>query len=138
MLRRGMTCSIDLRERVVNYVRSGGGKAKAARRFSVSRQTVCNGMSRDNLSPKQHGLRRRKIDKAALARHVKDHPDALLRERAALFGVSTNAVWEMMRTLGFVKKRASIFRAQHYEKNEVFEAVFRTGQTLWDRKRCLL
>lgn len=104
-----MTCSVDLRERVVSYVRSGGGKAKAARRFSVSRQTVYNWTSRDDLSPRQHSPRRRKIDKAALAQHIKDHPDALLRERAAHFGVCTNAIWEMMRTLGFVKKRASIF-----------------------------
>ena len=100
-----MTCSIDLRERVVNYVRSGGSKAKAARRFSVSRQTVYNWMSRDNLSPRKHGLRRRKIDKEALVRHVENYPNALLRERAVHFGVSTNAIWELMRKLGFVKKR---------------------------------
>ncbi len=104
-----MTCSIDLRERVVSYVRSGGSKAKAADRFSVSRQTVYNWMSRAHLSPKQHGPRRRKIDKAALVRHIQEHPDALLRERATHFGVSTNAIWELMRRLGFVKKRASIF-----------------------------
>ena len=101
-----MTCSLDLRERVVNHVRSGGSKAEAARRYGVSRQTVYNWLVRDDLSPKAHGLRCRKLDKAALSRHVEEYPDALLRERAAHFGVRTNAIWVAMRNLGFIKKRA--------------------------------
>jgi len=101
-----MTCSIDLRERVASYVEAGGSKAEAARRFGVSRQTVYNWLGRDSLVPKAHGRRRRKIDKAALARHVREKPDALLRERAEHFGVHVNAIWVAMRSQGFVKKTA--------------------------------
>jgi putative transposase len=102
-----MTCSIDLRERVVNYIRSGGSKAEASRRFSVSRQTVYNWLSRDNLSPKKHGSRNRKLDKQALRLHVQEHPDALLRERAAIFGVTVQALSHALAKMGIGKKKSA-------------------------------
>jgi transposase len=47
----------------------------------------------------------RKLDKAALAAHVRDYPDALLRERAAHFGVHINAIWTALKKLKVTKKR---------------------------------
>ena len=35
-----MRCSVDLRQRVVDFVRSGGSKAEAARRFKVGEASV--------------------------------------------------------------------------------------------------
>jgi transposase len=35
-----MTCSVDLRERVVAFCRGGGKKTEAAERFGVHRQTI--------------------------------------------------------------------------------------------------
>lgn len=99
-----MTCSIDLRERVVNFVRSGGSKAEAARRFCISRRTVYNWLGRDNLSPKKHTQRHRKIDKAKLRAHVKAHPHMLLRERAKIFGVSVPGLSIALKTMKIVKK----------------------------------
>lgn len=101
-----MTYSLSFRRKVVAHVEEGMGKREAARLFKISPNTLYGWLRSPDLSPKQHGSRQRKIDKAALIRHVEDHPDTLLRERAAHFGVHTNAVWEMMRKLGFVKKRA--------------------------------
>ncbi len=106
-----MTCSIDLRKRVVSFVEAGGSKAEAARRFSVSRQTVYNWVSRDDLSPKRHGSRHRKLDKARLRAHVKAYPDALLRERAVLFGVTVQALSYAFGQMGIGKKKnANIWR----------------------------
>ena len=51
-----MSYSLDLRERVVAFVREGGGKAGAARRFSVSRKTVYNWLSREPLAPKTQSV----------------------------------------------------------------------------------
>ncbi|MCP4262341.1 MAG: hypothetical protein GY774_33300, partial [Planctomycetes bacterium] len=45
--------------------------------------------------------RRRKIDKERLRQHVQEHPDLYLRERAAHFDVSINAMWKAMRKLGY-------------------------------------
>jgi len=101
-----MTYPISFRCKVVTHIEEGMGKRKAARLFKISPTTLYSWLGRSDLSPKKHDMRRGKIDKAALVAHVEDYPDALLRERADHFGVTTNAIWEMMRKLGFVKKRA--------------------------------
>jgi len=99
-----MTYSIDLRERAVSYVRSGGSQSEASRIFKVTSRSIYNWLQRDDLSPALHGSRRRKLDKAALAAHVRDFPDALLRERAAHFNVSHQSLWMALRKLNIVKK----------------------------------
>ena len=118
-----MTCSIDLRERVVNFVRSGGSKAEASRRFSVSRRTVYNWLKRDTLSPKAHGSRHRKIDKAALRSYIKSHPDVLLRELSAVFKVSIGALSRCLSKMGIVKKTEAVPGARSYEKSGVFTSL---------------
>ena len=102
-----MTYSLDLRERVVEYVRSGGSKADAARRFSVHRDTVYEWLKREDLAPKAPALRQRKIDKKALRDHVKAHPDMLLRERAPLFGVSISGLSYALKVMKIGKKKSA-------------------------------
>ncbi len=104
-----MSYSLDLRERVVAFVREGGGKASAARRFSVSRKTVYNWLSRAPLAPKPHG--RRKLDWAALRCDIVSRPDALLRERAATFGVHLSSIAYACKQLKIThKKNATLHR----------------------------
>ena len=102
-----MAYSIDYRRRVIGFVNEGGSKREAARLFKVSRETIYQWLGRgDVLSPRPVQVRHRKIDKEALSRHVREYPDALLRERAAHFGVHVNAVWTAMGRLRIVKKTA--------------------------------
>lgn len=103
-----MTYSLDLRERAISFVKQGGSKAEAARVFGVNRQTLYNWFGAKDLAPKGCGPRRRKIDKAALAAHVRAHPDAILRERAAHFGVHTNAIWVALRQMDIRKKNDAL------------------------------
>jgi len=105
-----MTYRIDLRERVVSFVREGGDKAEASRRFDVSRKTVYNWLARSTLAPKQHGPRRRKIDREKLRQHVAAYPDALLRERAAQFGVRISSIEYALKQLGIRHKKNSALR----------------------------
>ncbi len=100
-----MTYSLDLRERAVSYVRGGGSQAEATRLLGIDRKTLRGWLRASNLAPKVCGPRRRKLDKAALAAHVRAHPDALLRERAAEFGVSNVAIFKALRQLGVTKKK---------------------------------
>ena len=104
-----MSYSVDLRERVVSYVRGGGGPTEAARLFQVSRTTLHRWLGARDLRPKPAKERRRKLDKAALAAHVRDFPDALLRERAAHFGVTINAIWVALKKLAITKKNDPVF-----------------------------
>jgi hypothetical protein len=50
--------------------------------------------------------RQRKLDKEALRAHVRDNPDAILRERAAHFGVRVSSMgWALQRMKLTRKKR---------------------------------
>lgn len=99
-----MSYSVELRECAVGYVRGGGGLAEAARLFWVSRTTLYRWLGAPDLHPKPAKERRRKLDKVALAAHVRDFPEALLRERAAHFGVTINAVWVALKKLVITRK----------------------------------
>jgi transposase len=56
---------------------------------------------RSDLAPTVVKQRRRKIDPVALKAHVRDYPDARLKDRAHHFGVHTSAI-------GFALKRLKI------------------------------
>jgi putative transposase len=106
MLCCGMSYSIDYRRRVVSFVREGGSKRDAARLFKVNVDTIYEWLKRGkDLAPRPSKTRRRKIDKETLARHVRENPDALLRERAAVFNVTPEAIFYALRTMKIVKKR---------------------------------
>jgi len=99
-----MSYSVDFRQRAVAYVNEGGSKVDASRIFGIERRTLYHWLSAKDLSPRPAKTRRRKLDKAALAKHVQDYPDMILRERAAHFGVHINAVWVALQKLRISKK----------------------------------
>lgn len=108
-----MTYSIDLKKRVLKFVKDGGSKAEASRRFLVSRVVIYKWLQDPDLfKPKTKQIRQRKIDRAALALDVREHPDHFLHERGRRLGVSAMAVSKMLRTLGIVKKTASVSRTR--------------------------
>jgi len=89
-------------------VRVGGSPTKASELFQVGRTTLYRWLNSSDLQPKPAQERRRKLDKAALAEHVRNFPDALLRERAAHFGVHINAIWMALKKLKTTKKNDEI------------------------------
>ena len=102
-----MAYGIDYRRRVIAFVNEGGSKREAAHLFKVNPDTIYEWLKLgDSLSPRPAKTRRRKLDKMALRRDVKEHPDMLLRERAALYGVHESSMSRALRNLGIVKKRA--------------------------------
>jgi transposase len=103
-----LSYSVDLRERVVSYVRGGGSRTQASQLFQVGRTTLYRWLNSPDLRPKPARERRRKLDKAALAVHVRDFPDALLKERAAHFGVHINAIWMALEKLKVTKKNDEV------------------------------
>jgi transposase len=100
-----MTYSLDLRERVVRYVNNGGSKASAARKFEVSIWCVNDWCCRENLEPKKHGRRQRKLDREALKKDVRRYPDKLLRERAATFDVCISTIVYALSQMNITHKK---------------------------------
>ena len=133
-----MLYDISLRRKVLERVKDGMSKREAARLFKISPNTIYEWLKRgDDLTPRLAPVRKRKLDKEALARHVERYPSALLRERAAHFGVGVNTVWVAMRKLGFVKKTAKVSGAQHYEKDGVSAPSIGTHENIWSREHRL-
>lgn len=108
--------ALDLRERVVKFLGAGGAKVEAARRFGVGRRTVyryLEAAQKDMLTPKTSWGHWRKLDPQKLRAHVKQHPDATLKELQRVFGVSQQALWVRLGQMGFtLKKTHKISRAQ--------------------------
>jgi len=101
--------SLDLRQRVVDYVRNGGAKTEAARLFKVCRKTVYNYLAADargRLAPKKSWGGWRKLDPARLAAHIKERPDATLEELQDAFKVCPSAIWKRLRQLGITLKKS--------------------------------
>lgn len=101
----------DLRRVVVKYVREGGNQTEAAQLFGVSRKTIYRWLHGDEvLSAHWRGNYKSKLDKVALAAHVRDYPDALLRERAAHFNVTHVAIWRALKRQNITKKNDTLSR----------------------------
>ena len=109
-----MIHSIDLRYRVVDFVRSGGSQSEAARRFQVSRWCVWNWLKRENLEPKKVKTRNRKLNKSIVIQHVTENPDAALHDYAEFFGVSMAAISKAFKRFGIRKKNDEIRGTQVY------------------------
>lgn len=108
--------ALDLRERVVKFINDGGSKTEAARRFDLGRRTVYRylaAVAAGTLAPKTSWGHWRKLDPQKLQVHVKQHPDATLKELQKAFGVSHHAIWVRLGQLGLtLKKTHKISRTQ--------------------------
>ena len=100
-----MGYSIDLRERVIGFVKQGGSRREAARRFAVNHQTVNNWMSRPTAA--KPGPKAPRVDTVKLAKHIEQHHDMYLEERAKVFGMSPSGMWRAMNRLKHTFKKPS-------------------------------
>lgn len=100
-----MTLSEDLRKRVIDFVRAGGSKSQAAKRFNISRSSVYNWLGLKTLAIKTtRNVIPYKLDPEKLKAHVEQYPDAYQHERAKDLGVSNYVVWYGLKRLGIKKK----------------------------------
>lgn len=101
-----MRCSGDLRQRVVDFVRSGGSKAEAARRFKVGEASVYRWLKPGGLTHKRPGPKTaHKLDWEALRRHVAPHDDLTQAEAARHFGVSRQCIGNALQKMGWTRKK---------------------------------
>jgi len=103
-----MTYELPHRQAALSFIEGGGSKVEASKLFNVSRDTIYRWLKLDDLAPKPTlETRHRKIDKAALARHVEKYPDLYLRERAEHFGVRISSMHTALKAMGYRKKKSA-------------------------------
>jgi transposase len=86
--------------------------AAASRIYQVSIWCVDDWCKRDQLEAKLQTRRSRKLDWSALRHHLRENPDALLRERAQHFGVNINAIWYACRQMKLTTKKNSTLHSE--------------------------
>ena len=105
-----MNYSMDLRTRVINWVKDGHTRKSASEVFKVHYQTVKTWVSRflktGECAPRQ-GCRskRHKLDREALRQDVQSQPDSFQSERACRFGVVQSTISKAMSKLGLTRKK---------------------------------
>ena len=105
-----MSYSMDLRQRVVNHVRSRGYKIEASRIYKVGLWCVNDSCKRADLSPKSPPGRPRKIDWQELEPDIQANPDKLLRTPTHELGVWPNAIWYDCRQMKITYKKTFAIR----------------------------
>lgn len=116
-----MVYSIDLRKRALNYIADGGTRLEANKIFGVTIPTLANWLSRQkqqDLAPKMNGSKPSKIDSEKLKKYIELHPDSYLREIAAEFNSTLQAVFYACKRLNITLKKRPHTIKKEMRRNE--------------------
>lgn len=102
--------SIDLREKVISYLKSGGSRISASKIFSIGERTVRRWIELEaktkSLKPKPHGGGYpAKIDLESLKEYVNSNSDKTLAELGEEFSVSATSIWFALKKIDYVYKK---------------------------------
>lgn len=104
-----MSYSVDMRERVIQFIKEGGTKTEAAQLFKLSRQTIYNWThkleSRGTLEDPPPRREWKKIDPEKLKALIKENPDATQKELAQHFNVHQTAIMYALSRLKITRKK---------------------------------
>jgi transposase len=104
-----MAYSVDLREKVLAFIRSGNSKLKASKIFGISRGTInaWEKLEKDtgSLEPIKPQRKEKKIDLERLKSYVQEYPDCILKDYAKLFNVCERAITFAFKKLGITRKK---------------------------------
>jgi transposase len=112
-----MAYSLDLRQRVINYIQSNGSKISASKIFKINEKTVRNWVllykETGSVNPRQHrGGKRSSIDSEKFKSYVDVNPDKTLKEIGAHFGLSYEGAAYNLRKHGYVHKKNSVVQGK--------------------------
>ena len=103
-----MTYPLKFRQKVLGVrAREGLTIAQVAARFDISVASVVRWL-KSPVPKTTRNNKATKIDMAALAQDVREHPDAFQYERAARFGVSQRGIGQALRRLGVTYKKNTV------------------------------
>jgi transposase len=103
-----MAHSEDLRRRVIKFIRQGGSKAEAMRRFDVARSCIFRWLklSDEELAGKKPGPKgAHKVDIAALQELLRKRNDLMLKEVARILKVHESTISKALKRIGISRKK---------------------------------
>ena len=77
-----MPYSLDLRQKVINFVENGGMLTEAAHIFGRGRASIYRWLSRPKLSATKVKLRQRKLDWKELKKDVKQNQESIISRQS--------------------------------------------------------
>ncbi|MDE5076008.1 MAG: IS630 transposase-related protein [Trichodesmium sp. St5_bin2_1] len=100
-----MPYSLDLRQKVINFIEKGGTITEAAHTFGIGRASIYRWLSRPQLEATKVKSRRRKLDWKELEKDVKENPESKLSDRAKKFGVNPTAIFYALKKMKITRKK---------------------------------
>ena len=101
--------SLDLREKVIKYIKQGNSQVSAAKLFDLNLSTVNRWYLRykqeGHYNPRKRLGAKAKIDPKALESYVNSNPDSKLKDLAKKFGISLWGINYWLKKLGFSFKK---------------------------------
>ena len=113
-----MPYSLDLRQKVINFVENGGKITEAAHIFGVARASIYRWLARTKLEATKVKRRQRKLDWKALEKDIKENPEAKLADRAKKFGVSTSSIFYALKKMKITRKKNNFVTKKEIGKRE--------------------
>jgi len=103
--------SLDLRERVLQYLEKNKNREAASRVFGVGIATIYRWLSRKkekgNVEPLRRPYAYKKIDDQKLIDYIENNPDHFLSEIAKHFNLTLQAVFYALKRLQITRKKSS-------------------------------
>ncbi len=101
--------SKDFKERAVSYCLEGHTVAETSKIFRIGTDTLNRWLRQyketGDLSKKPLNRTFRKINPEELKKYVKEHPDAMQKEMAEVFGCSTSGICKALQQNGITLKK---------------------------------
>ena len=114
--------SVDLRERVLQYLEKNKNREAASRLFQIGVATIYRWLSRKKEKGNVEPLRRpyvyKKIDDQKLIAYIEKNPDHFLSEIGKHFNITLQAVFYALKRLKITRKKSSRSTRKRTKKKE--------------------
>lgn len=114
--------SVDLRERVLQYLEKNKNREAASRLFQVGIATIYRWLAlkkeKGNVEPLSRPYAYKKIDDQKLIDYIEKNPDHFLSEIAKHFNLTVQAVFYALKRLKITRKKSSRSTRKRTKKKE--------------------
>ena len=114
--------SVDLREKVIQFIKAGNSQKEASIVFGINKMTInrwhLQYKSEGHCQPKVRLGAKPSIEKESFVQYVKNHPNARAEDIASEFGISASGARYWLRRVGFSYKKKLSPMWKRAKKNE--------------------